>query len=473
MAHCTECGFALPKDALFCPNCGAKVPGDDLSVGGDDVDGYAQKPIGGDDVDGYAQKPVGGDDVDGYAQKPIGGDDVDGYAAAGSVAIAAGGMHTIGGLQTEDPTLKADGPGAGGGYGQIALNPGDVFADRYTIENVIGHGGMGIVYKATDKHAPSKATALKLINPRHVVGETATRRLIDEGLTSRDIRHPNVVAVYDVGVSGGQPFMTMEHLSGQSLRQYISGKMHAGGRIPFSVASQIVREILGGLQAAHEAGIVHRDLKPENIILTEEPTKTRARLKILDFGIARATGGAVPSASSAIAMGTVGYMAPEQKTAPDAVKPSADLYSVSVIFYELLSLVIPDSWQPPSGGRNDVPTQIDDLIKAGMSNNRDARPQTAEEYLARLDRAASGKVWDGNDVAGSLDRWRDKMRDKMGLKPAKKTKWSLQAWIGVGLVIVILGMAVIYDELSGGGGGYGSDYGWQRQIERPTHDGWP
>ncbi|MDZ4761984.1 MAG: DUF805 domain-containing protein, partial [Alphaproteobacteria bacterium] len=132
-----------------------------------------------------------------------------------------------------------------------------------------------------------------------------------------------------------------------------------------------------------------RDLKPENVMMLSEPTDGGVRLKLLDFGIARAGGGADTGATS---LGTRGYMAPEQITAPDAAQPSADLYSLSVMFYELLVGVVPQGhWQPPSHGRGDVPSGIDDLVQKGLSNNPRSRPQTVADYLKALDGAIAGR----------------------------------------------------------------------------------
>lgn len=263
------------------------------------------------------------------------------------------------------------------------LTSGQVFADRYTIENVIGRGGMGVVYRAIDK-VSGKTVALKLINASHLGGERAIKRLIEEGVTARDIRHPNVVAVYDVGLSGEQPFVAMEYLDGLSLRSWHGRVMQRGEFVALRIAARIVVEILDGLSAAHNAGVIHRDLKPENIILLADPSEKAAPLKLLDFGIARAAG-ATSGVSSSTGLGTPEYMAPEQRTNPDSVGPSADLYSISVMLYELLVNVVPGRhWQPPSGGRSDVPLEVDTLILKGLSDNRTLRPQTAMDYRQAL-----------------------------------------------------------------------------------------
>ena len=273
---------------------------------------------------------------------------------------------------------------------QKDLAPGTVFAERYTIEAVVGRGGMGVVYRAADKLA-NQTVALKLIRPERAVGEAAIKRLIAEGTNSRNIRHKNVIAVYDVGEVDGQPFISMEYLDHGSLRAWHRQQALNRETVPMRVAARIIMELLDGLQAAHGVGIVHRDLKPENIILVGEPDDKTAPLKILDFGIANSTGG--PETSTGTGMGTVGYMAPEQITNPAAAIDSADLYSLSVIFYELLMDVQPvGHWQPPSGGRSDVPYGIDQLIEDGLSNRPASRPQSAVEYRKRLIEAVNGRV---------------------------------------------------------------------------------
>ena len=322
MTKCEHCNAAVSADAAFCDNCG---------------------------------KPVRG--------------------ASGSVDQ----LTPMSGLITPDP----DRPTGREPRANPTLQAGQIFADRYTIESVVGRGGMGVVYKSIDK-VSGKAVALKLINASNMGGERAIQRLIEEGVTARDIRHPNVVAVYDVGLSGEQPFVAMEYLDGISLRSWQGRSMQRGTPVPLRVAVRIIVEVLDGLRAAHDAKVIHRDLKPENIILLADPTEQAAPLKLLDFGIARAAGNAA-SSFSGTGLGTPDYMAPEQRTNPDAAGPSADLYSIAVMLYELLVGVTPGRhWQPPSGGRSDVPVEIDAVILRGLSDNRDLRPQSAMQFRKEL-----------------------------------------------------------------------------------------
>ena len=294
----------------------------------------------------------------------------------------------LAGLHTIDPA-QAQARAEPEGKSPLDLKPDEIFADRYRIVAEIGRGGMGVVYRANDP-VTQRDVALKLIRADRLAGKDAVKRLVREGVLARDIRHPNVVAVYDVGEVKGLPFLTMELLEGGSLRAWMQARMRQGRDSSMATAANVIREVLSGLQAAHAQGVIHRDLKPENILLMGEPNDHEARLKILDFGIARAGGGSDTGSTS---LGTLEYMAPEQITAPEAAQTSADFYSLSVMFYELLIGVVPKGhWQPPSGGRSDVPPAIDKLIERGLSNNPRQRQQSAQQYRADLDAALSGRA---------------------------------------------------------------------------------
>lgn len=351
---CPNCGSAVVADARFCGECG-----------------QALKQLGKSLVEPVAERP----------QMPD-----------------LSGLHTIDSAETKSPRAGSE----------ATMKPGDVFAGRYEVNQLIGEGGMGVVYRAMDK-LTTKEIALKLIRADRLAGKDAVQRLIREGVTSRDIRHPNVVAVYDVGESDGQPYMSMEFLGGQSLRAWTRKRLQTSADCSMLTAANIVAEILAGLDAAHKAGVVHRDLKPENVMLLSEPSDAGASLKILDFGVARAAGSGDTGATS---LGTRGYMAPEQITAPDSAQPAADLYSLSVMFYELLVGVLPQGhWQPPSGGRSDVPAAIDRLIERGLSNNPRVRPQSVAEYgkaLAEAMQATGGQT--------GFAPWLQKLQDQ-GFKP--------------------------------------------------------
>jgi serine/threonine protein kinase len=266
------------------------------------------------------------------------------------------------------------------------LEPGKDFHGRYTIERKLGQGAMGVVYLAGDK-LTKRSIALKLINPALINSASARERFLREGLIARDIRHKHVVAVYDVSETEGQYYLTMEFLSGETLRNWIHRHIQAGKDVPFETAAKIVRNILEGLDAAHASGVIHRDVKPENVMLTGNPESGDYSLKLLDFGIARAIDNSGKEAvTTSTSTGTALYMAPEQKTAADTVGPPADLYAVTAMFYELLLGVAPTGrWVPLSKERVDLPPGIDAVIEKGLSSRTRSRFQTAQEYKKAID----------------------------------------------------------------------------------------
>ncbi len=266
--------------------------------------------------------------------------------------------------------------------GGALLAPGEVFEGRYEIQRVLGEGGMGVVYAAKDRLLDAEI-ALKSIRAEHAPTPESARRLLKEGEMARRIRHPNVVSVFDVNLSGqGQPFLSMELLAGETLRAWMIRRQDD---VPPAIARTLAIEMLAGLQAAHELGVIHCDLKPENVFLLSEPTEAGARLKLLDFGIAKALTGATMTRIGAGA-GTPAYMAPEQTTMGDAVQPSADFYALSAILYELLMEA------PPAHGgtvairedRPDVPEALEALIRRGLKMRPKSRPASAAEYLEAL-----------------------------------------------------------------------------------------
>jgi serine/threonine protein kinase len=324
MSKCKQCGFELDADVRYCPNCATKVV-----------------PI-----------PQAADAVDAFT-------------------------GTISGTATIIAPERAD--------ASMDLETGKEFHGRYTIERKLGQGAMGVVYLANDK-LTGRQVALKLINPMLMNSASARDRFLREGLISRDIRHKNVVSVYDVGEAEGQYYLVMEYLSGENLRNWLHNFIQSGKDIPYGIAEKIIRNILEGLAAAHASGVVHRDVKPENIMLTGNAEAGDYSLKILDFGIARAIDSSAKQAiTTTTSTGTALYMAPEQKTAADTVGPPADLYAVSAIFYELLLGVAPTGrWTPLSKEREDLPSGIDSVIDKGLSSRPRSRYQNAQEYLTAI-----------------------------------------------------------------------------------------
>jgi len=213
-------------------------------------------------------------------------------------------------------------------------------ADRYTIDRRLGRGGMGSVYAATDTIL-ERVVALKVLDASRVGhDESYKRQLLREAKLAARVEHERIARVYDVGSHDGLGFVAMEYVQGETLRHWMAGRQVA----VFEIVD-IAIQIADGLAALHASGVIHRDLKPENVMLT-----TQGTVKLLDFGLARATLGAgkpaeagapgaaaVPEgASVAAASGTPGYMAPEQCSA-QPIDARVDVFALGVIIHELVT----------------------------------------------------------------------------------------------------------------------------------------
>ena len=206
---------------------------------------------------------------------------------------------------------------------------------HYRIVEQIGAGGMGEVYRASDDRL-GREVALKLLKPALANDPDRLRRFEQEARSAAALSHPNIVAVFDIGMHAGSPYIVSELLQGQTLRQKL-----LEGPLPVRQANDYAIQIAQGLVAAHEKHIVHRDLKPENLFIT-----TDNRLKIVDFGIAKLTGREMAGEQSVESMttqtkvgtvlGTAGYMSPEQLRGR-LVDHRSDIFSFGSILYEMLT----------------------------------------------------------------------------------------------------------------------------------------
>src|SRR5271168_4051404 len=206
----------------------------------------------------------------------------------------------------------------------------------YEIVSLLGAGGMGEVYRARDSRL-RRDVAIKVLPAALSLDADRMRRFEQEALATAALNHPNILAVFDIGNSEGSPYVVSELLEGETLRDRLRS-----GAIPVRKALEYALQIAHGLAAAHEKGIIHRDLKPENLFVTKD-----ARVKILDFGLAKLTQtdpGSNPSMATVthgateagVVMGTAGYMSPEQIRGM-TLDPRSDIFSFGAILYEMLS----------------------------------------------------------------------------------------------------------------------------------------
>ena len=211
----------------------------------------------------------------------------------------------------------------------MSLAPGTRLGP-YEITGRIGAGGMGEVYKARDTRLEG-IVAIKVLPAAFIVDPDRRARFEREAQAIAALSHPNILAIHDTGVHGGQMFVVTELLEGETLRD----RLHVGG-VPVRKAIEWAVQIARALAAAHEKAIVHRDLKPENIVLLAD-----GQVKLIDFGLAKAQVNrgdleTMPGTEPGIVMGTVGYMAPEQVRGL-TVDARADLFALGAVLYEMLS----------------------------------------------------------------------------------------------------------------------------------------
>ena len=330
------------------------------------------------------------------------------------------------------------------------LKPGEEFGTRYQIIKLLGVGGMGAVYQAWDAEL-GVAVAIKTIRPG--VGTDASaaldaeRRFKRELLLARQVTHPNVVRIYDLGEIDGTRYITMSYVEGQDLATLLA----VDGKLPVDRALDIMRQVVSGMRAAHTAGVVHRDLKPANIMIDG------SQALIMDFGIARSvsgpaddgralnapapgqtghtghTGGSTGATgqhqvTSALTvagsvMGTLDYMAPEQATG-QPVDQRADIYALGLIFYDIIlgRAARPKTGNPfadfkqrlaeplksPKTVDPTVPEAVDAVITRCLQPAPEARYQTSDELGEALDALMSTAI---------------RSRSRSPVKP--RSKWML------------------------------------------------
>src|SRR5262245_35995195 len=204
-----------------------------------------------------------------------------------------------------------------------ALKPGSTFG-RYEIVDVVGRGGMGVVYHARQTGL-DRVVALKILSPRLASDPEFVGRFEREAKALARLRHPSIVAVYDCGVEGGTPYLVMEFVQGVSLRRLLAER-----RLPPEEAMRIVPQLCDALEYAHAQGVVHRDIKPENVLID-----ANGQVRVADFGLAMVIGiGASRLTQTNAVMGKPHYMAPEQVENAKEAEHRADIYSVGVVVDE-------------------------------------------------------------------------------------------------------------------------------------------
>jgi serine/threonine protein kinase len=254
-----------------------------------------------------------------------------------------------------------------------APEPAELAASFPQLEilELVGQGGMGIVYKARQRSL-DRIVALKIL-PIDTAGDPAfEERFVRESRTLAQLTHPNIVTVFDSGKAGGFFYLVMEYVDGVNLRNAIATRA-----LTPADALAVVRQVCDALQHAHDAGVVHRDIKPENILLDG-----RGRVQIADFGLAKLLG-RTPIEISLTAthqvLGTFRYMAPEQIERPMSVDHRADIYSLGVVLYELLTGELPLGRFALPSERGTVDAGLDRVVLRALEHDPGRRYQHASE----------------------------------------------------------------------------------------------
>lgn len=259
---------------------------------------------------------------------------------------------------------------------------------RYEIREIVGVGGMAVVYKAYD-NIDDRMVSIKVLKDEFLANEEFRRRFKNESKAIAVLSHPNIVKVYDVSLGDKLQYIVMEYVEGITLKEYIEQQ----GVTPWKEAVHFTTQILRALQHAHDKGIVHRDIKPQNIMLLENGT-----IKVTDFGIARFSRGETRTMTEA-AIGSVHYISPEQARG-EMTDDKADIYSVGVVLYEMITGRLPfesdsavsvaimqvqNEATPPREINPQIPVGLEQITLHAMEKSTANRYQSAAEMLLDLD----------------------------------------------------------------------------------------
>jgi tRNA A-37 threonylcarbamoyl transferase component Bud32 len=304
--------------------------------------------------------------------------------------------------------LLAQGLGAAAGGGAFAVTTpeggritppaaADVagFFPQLNALELIGHGGMGAVYKARQTKL-DRLVAVKIIRPETTADPAFAERFMREARAMARLNHPGIVAIHDFGeidatdgaagtdhrFAGQLYYFIMEYVDGANLRQLMQT-----GQLSPELAVTIVPQVCEALQFAHDDGVVHRDIKPENILLD-----SKGRVKIADFGLAKIAGGAGEEwtlTGTHQVMGTPRYMAPEQMAGSRTIDHRADIYSLGVVFYEMLTGTVPAGHFAPPSQKSNIDARLDEVVLRAMASEPERRFQAARDLRASVEQISS------------------------------------------------------------------------------------
>jgi serine/threonine protein kinase len=275
----------------------------------------------------------------------------------------------------------------------MATTP-NILLDRYEVGRLLGAGGMAEVFEGRDRLL-ARRVAIKVLQVQFARDPSFLIRFKREAQAAASLSHPNIVGVYDTGSEDGTHFIVMEYVDGRTLKEVI----RAEGPLYPERAAEICADVCSGLVAAHARGLIHRDIKPGNVMLTPD-----GKVKVMDFGIARATTSETITQTAAV-VGTAQYISPEQAQG-QAVDYRSDLYSLGCCLYEMLTGTVPftgatpvaiayrhvrEDPTPPRMLNADVPAPLEAICLKAMAKLPDNRYQTAAEFQSDLERFRNGQ----------------------------------------------------------------------------------
>ncbi len=269
---------------------------------------------------------------------------------------------------------------------------------RYQLNNVLGEGGMAVVYEATDTLL-NRPVAVKVLKEEYASSKEFVNRIKREARSVARLSHPHIVNVYDMGEEEGRPYLVMERVAGKNLKKYIE----ENGPLSSRLALKIAEQISSALTKAHENDIVHCDIKPHNILITDNN-----RVKVTDFGIARALNSSRNSALSGSIEGSAHYLSPEQARGEE-VKPATDIYSLGIVLYEMItgdvpytgdtaiSVAVQHARSPiPDLKQTELPIEVADIIEKTLAKDPEDRFSSAAELKVTLEKAAKSNFAEKN-----------------------------------------------------------------------------
>ncbi len=301
---------------------------------------------------------------------------------------------------------------------------------QFEIIELLGQGGMGAVYKARQKGL-DRLVAIKILPPSPDRASTFVERFMREAKALAKLNHPNIVAVYDVGQTvNGLCYFVMEYIDGPNLRQAM-----LGGKMTPNDALAVVPQICEALQFAHDEGVVHRDIKPANLLLDK-----KGRIKIADFGLAKLLTNPGDASVESLTgtdqvMGTLRYMAPEQMGGSKQIDHRADIYSLGVVFYEMLTGEVPVGRFSPPSKKVQIDVRLDEVVLRALEQEPELRWQHASDVKTEVESIVhtnSGRAANGPVVSGQSEP----------REPAKG--WLLERWRSAPSTVRLAGRAALF-----------------------------